>query len=304
VRAPDLSRVAVRPLLGSICAADLRYYAGKRSADALRKKLPMALLHEGVGEIVFSPVPELQPGTRVVIVPNVKRCTDPACVACTQPQIGENYCPANVFLSSGEDGLMQSLVELDAGNVVAIPDGVPSDIAVMTELLSIATGAIRRIDVHPTSICVVGAGPVGYAAQVVAAELYDRPVALAGHGDPIGSADLYFEAAGGTGAEQAIDAIIAAARPGATIVLLGVSEHPPRIDTRTLLEKGLRLVGCSRSTPCDHRAALDLMRRPHVAAKVERLAVSQRFQLSRVREAFDFALARSQWGKVLIDLTA
>ncbi|CAN5807824.1 hypothetical protein BH11MYX3_BH11MYX3_32160 [soil metagenome] len=45
LRTPDLTRVAVRPLLGCICAADLRYYAGQRSAEALRRKLPMALLH-------------------------------------------------------------------------------------------------------------------------------------------------------------------------------------------------------------------------------------------------------------------
>ena len=32
---PDITRIAVRPLLGAICAADLRYYAGKRPADAL-----------------------------------------------------------------------------------------------------------------------------------------------------------------------------------------------------------------------------------------------------------------------------
>ena len=121
---------------------------------------------------MFSPVPELAPGTRVVIVPNLRRCTDPACTACTNPRIGENYCPHNAFLSSGEDGLMQSLVELDAGNVVAVPEDVPSEVAVMTELLSIATGAIRRLDAPgPTSgeICVVGAGlrgTPGIAARV------------------------------------------------------------------------------------------------------------------------------------------
>ncbi|CAN5807865.1 ribitol-5-phosphate dehydrogenase [soil metagenome] len=253
---------------------------------------------------MFSPIADLPPGTRVVIVPNVKRCADPACAACTNPRIGENYCAANGFLSSGEDGLMQSLVELDADNVIAIPDAVPSHVAVMTELLSIAVGAIRRMDAASGEICVVGPGPVGYATQVVAAELFDRDVRLIHHGEQIPAADIYFEAARGKGAESAIRDIITAARIGATIVLLGVSEDEVAINTRLVLEKGLRLVGCSRSTSDDHRAALDLMRRPHVAVKVERLAVSQRFQLSRVREAFDFALSRKQWGKVLIDLTA
>ncbi len=134
--------------------------------------------------------------------------------------------------------------------------------------------------------------------------MFEHEVTLIGHGEPIPAADIYFEAAGGKGAETAIRDIIAAARVGATIVLLGVSENEVAINTRLVLEKGLRLVGCSRSTSDDHRTALELMRRPNVSAKVERLAVSQRFQLSRVREAFDFALSRSQWGKVLIDLTA
>ena len=38
------------------------------------------------------------------------------------------------------------------------------------------------------------------------------------------------------------------------------------------------------------------MARPHVAQKIEKLVIAQRFQLSRVREAFDFALARSAQG--------
>ena len=304
LRAPDITRIAVRPLLGAICAADLRYYAGKRPPDALRRKLPMALLHEGVGEIVFSPLPELAPGTRVVIVPNLKRCDDPGCHACSDERVGENYCPRNAFLSSGEDGLMQSLLELDARNVVPVPAEVPTEIAVMTEVASIAVGAIRRLDEVAGTVCVVGAGPVGYAAQVMAAELLGRDAVLVGHGERVPAADLYIEAAGGTGAEEAIRDIIAAARPGATIVLLGVSEHEVPINTRLVLEKGLRLVGCSRSAPIDHRTTLALMARPHVAAKLQKLVIAQRFQLSRVREAFDFALARSAWGKVLIDLTA
>lgn len=301
---PDITRIAVRPLLGSICAADLRYYAGKRPPDALRRKLPMALLHEGVGEVVFSPLPELRPGTRVVIVPNIKRCADPACHACADDRIGENYCPSNAFLSSGEDGLMQSLLELDARNVVPVPEDVPTDVAVMTEVASIGVGAIRRLEHPHGDACVVGAGPVGYATQVVAAELLGTEPTLVKHGDPMPAADIYFEAAGGAGAEAAIRDIIAAARPGATIVLLGVSELEVPINTRLVLEKGLRLVGCSRSAPIDHRMTLDLMARPHVAQKIKKLVISQRFQLSRVREAFDFALARSAWGKVLIDLTA
>ena len=43
--------VAVEPSYASICHADLRYFAGHRRPEALAKKLPMALLHEGIGVV-------------------------------------------------------------------------------------------------------------------------------------------------------------------------------------------------------------------------------------------------------------
>ena len=42
--------VIVRPTHLSICNADQRYYQGMRSPEVLRKKLPMALIHEGIGD--------------------------------------------------------------------------------------------------------------------------------------------------------------------------------------------------------------------------------------------------------------
>ena len=46
--------IIVRPTYLSICNADQRYYQGTRDAKVLAQKLPMALIHEGVGEVVFS----------------------------------------------------------------------------------------------------------------------------------------------------------------------------------------------------------------------------------------------------------
>lgn len=47
------NHVIVRPLYLSICAADQRYYTGRRDENVLRKKLLMSLVHEAVGEVVF-----------------------------------------------------------------------------------------------------------------------------------------------------------------------------------------------------------------------------------------------------------
>jgi ribitol-5-phosphate 2-dehydrogenase len=301
---PTGRKVSVRPLMGAICAADLRYYAGRRRPEALANKLPMALLHEGVGEVVFSPVPELPKGCRVAIVPNVKRCEDPACPACNDERIGANYCPTNAFLSSGVDGMAQSLMEVDPENLVRVPDEVPTPIAVMTEMLSVAVGALRRVDVTPQHrVAVVGDGPVGYGTRIVCEEILQRDVPMAGLGDAIPAADLYLEATGGPWCENAVNAIIDAALPGASVVLLGVSEERVPINTRDMLQKGLHLVGCSRSTPVDFARTLHFLRRPNLIARTKKLLIDPVFPLTGIREAFEFALAKKAWGKVLIELT-
>ena len=45
-------KVIVRPTHLSICHADQRYYQGTRPAEVLAKQLPMALIHEGIGDVV------------------------------------------------------------------------------------------------------------------------------------------------------------------------------------------------------------------------------------------------------------
>lgn len=75
--------VVVRPTLMAICAADQRYYQGLRAKEILDRKLPLALIHEAVGTIVYDPRREFPQGTKAVLIPNEPRETDPV--------IKENY---------------------------------------------------------------------------------------------------------------------------------------------------------------------------------------------------------------------
>ena len=59
--------------------------------------------------------------------------------------------------------------------------------------------------------------------------------------------DHAFECVGGNGSTKAIDQIIDYIKPEGTIAILGVSENPVPINTRMILEKGLRMFGSSRS---------------------------------------------------------
>src|SRR5690625_372083 len=103
-------KVIVRPTHLSICAADQRYYTGTRGKKAMREKLPMSLIHEGVGEVVFDPTNTYENGTKVVMVPNIQTEDDDI--------IAENYLRSSKFRSSGYDGFMQDYVFLTADRLV------------------------------------------------------------------------------------------------------------------------------------------------------------------------------------------
>ena len=46
------NKVIVRPRYMAVCHADQRYFQGKRDPEVMRKKLPMALIHECMGEVL------------------------------------------------------------------------------------------------------------------------------------------------------------------------------------------------------------------------------------------------------------
>ena len=70
--------------------------------------------------------------------------------------------------------------------------------------------------------------------------------------------DHAIECVGGEGSPKAINQIIEYIRPEGTIAILGVSENPVSINTRMILEKGLRMFGSSRSGRADFMKTIEL----------------------------------------------
>ena len=68
----DLSKneVILRPVKMSICKADQRYYQGLRNRAVLMKKLPMALIHECVAEVIYDPSGVFSVGEMLIPIPN------------------------------------------------------------------------------------------------------------------------------------------------------------------------------------------------------------------------------------------
>ena len=117
--------------------------------------------------------------------------------------------------------------------------------------------------------------------------------------------DHAFECCGGEGSTSAIAQIIAKIKPEGTVSMLGVSENPVPIETRMVLEKGLRLFGTSRSTAEDFAKALELYQnKPRLLGYLSSLVnnvVGVR-EISQISKAFNVDINKTggktvmEWG--------
>lgn len=273
-RSLDGDGIIVRPTRLSICAADQRYYTGTRGKEAMKKKLPMALIHEGVGEVVYDPKGEFNPGDTVVMIPNTPIEHDPI--------IAENYLTTSKFRASGYDGFMQQYVFMGRDRIIKY-ENINHDVASFLELLSVSAHSInkfiKRSHERKNTIGVWGDGNVGFiTALILKKQFPESKIIVFGKNEEKLSffsfvdetyqidsipedlrVDHAFEAVGGKASEYAIDQIIDYINPEGSIAILGVSENPVPINTRMVLEKGLTIVGSSRSGRVDFQYAVDFL---------------------------------------------
>ncbi|MBQ6321330.1 MAG: alcohol dehydrogenase catalytic domain-containing protein [Lachnospiraceae bacterium] len=271
----DTRQVLVRPTHLSICNADQRYYQGKRSEAVLRKKLPMALIHEGIGKVVYDPTGTFSVGERVVMIPNMPREQSDV--------IAENYLRSSLFRASSLDGFMQEYIQTVPDRLVPIPKTVDNDlVASFTEMISVCYHAISRFAATAHSkrdhVGVWGDGNMGYFTslllkyrfpemKVTVFGVLENKLADFAFADEVCLVnaipddlviDHAFECVGGAASGTVINQIIDHIQPEGTIAILGVSEEPVPIYTRMVLEKGLRILGTSRSGRKDFEGVIDL----------------------------------------------
>ncbi|MEK5444559.1 ribitol-5-phosphate dehydrogenase [Fredinandcohnia sp. FSL W7-1320] len=318
-RSIQSDRVIVRPTNLSICAADQRYYTGTRGEEALSKKLPMALIHEAIGEIVYDPDGEFQPGTKVVMVPNTPIEQDEI--------VAENYLRSSKFRSSGYDGFMQDYVFLKRDRFVVLPENVNQHVAAFTELITIAMHSITRFErlAHSRrkTFAVWGDGNLGYITSLILKKKFQGCKVIScgktqykldnfSFVDEVYNIneipenvtfDHAFECVGGIGSQYAINQIIDHISPEGSISILGVSEYPVEINTRMVLEKGITLIGSSRSGYHDFKNTVDfLSENPDVVDYLETLigSVNEIRCIQDVINAFEKDLSTS-WGKTVME---
>ena len=234
------NKVIVRPTYLSICNADQRYYQGLRDAEILRKKLPMALIHEAIGEVVRDPSGNFKTGELVVMVPNTPVEEDDI--------IAENYLRSSKFRASGFDGFMQEYVSMKPDRLVPLPEDINLSVAAFTEIVSVSYHAIQRFlrfsHTRRNVIGVWGDGNLGYITSLLLKiilpesricvfgvneyKLHDFSFAddvfLISEIPDDFYLDHAFECVGGAASSKAINQIIDHINPEGTISIMGVSE--------------------------------------------------------------------------------
>ncbi|MCR5257853.1 MAG: zinc-binding dehydrogenase [Desulfovibrio sp.] len=270
---PGPSDVVVRPKYLSICAADQRYFQGNRPPEVLKEKLPLALFHECVAEVIRDPQDRLKKGSLCVLLPG----------GLASQEKDSNYRQGAFFRSSNADGFCQEVMFLDREELIPLPDGADY-IYVFTELMSVCCQAYRRLLQAPpvkdkAKIGIWGDGAMAFMMAIALSQLspssdiyiygkhdeklinfsfVKKRINIFDKSDKT-TIDMAFECVGGSGSQLAIAHAIEKLSPRGTLVLMGVSETAPTVPTRTILEKGLSLLGCSRSTKNDFRKAIDII---------------------------------------------
>ncbi|EES48525.1 ribitol-5-phosphate dehydrogenase [Clostridium botulinum] len=311
--------IFVRPSYLSICVADQRYYKFERSIEVLNKKLPMALIHEAIGQIVYDPKGEYKEGEYVVLIP---------CIPLEKDEIiDENYLKSSLFRSSGYDGFLQEVINQPRERIVRLPSKLFKPVMAFTELMSVSIHAIQRFNriAHKRreNIGVWGDGNVGFITALFLKQQYPEcKVHVFGKNsekldmfvfadevhlisDDLSNIyiDHAFECVGGRGSQLAINQIIDIINPEGYIGLMGVSEENIEVNTRMTLEKGLLLVGNSRSTLEDYEKTVGIIdKNPKLLGYLESIitSVQKVRKINEINRAFEDDNAKI-YGKTIIE---
>lgn len=186
---PAAGQLLVRPLYTGICGSDL---SARKQMAALADTLPQEHLpsiipgHEFSAEIVG-----IAPGTETAL-----RIGDRITGL---PFTHTHEGPQTIGLSPAHGGGLAELTSIDAVRSFRIPEGVPADLAALTEPLSVGLHAANLASRNRAPNVVIGCGPVGLSVILA--------LTLAGRG-PVLAADFSAErraAAAALGADIVID---------------------------------------------------------------------------------------------------
>jgi (R,R)-butanediol dehydrogenase/meso-butanediol dehydrogenase/diacetyl reductase len=259
-RRPTRREVLIAPVLCGICGTDTHEYADGPLLTTVDPhpltgaRIPQILGHE-LSALVVEVGPEVDSvvaGDRVSVMPLLS-CG--ACAACRHGR--EHMCRLRAAVGLRHPwGGMGELALVDADQVFRMPESLTWVQGAMIEPAAVSWSAVKTAEVGAGDrVLVTGAGPIGALAAVAAAAagawiLVSEPspvidpravdvVETCRAWSPDG-VDVAIECSGQV---PAIQASLAALRPGGRVVQTGVPVRPAEIDLARLMLSGLSMVG-------------------------------------------------------------
>lgn len=300
-----------------ICGSDLIYIRFGGLAGPGGEPMPLGHEFAGVVRQVGAEVTGVTPGQRVVVHP------------------GDDVS-GRIGGGSAAGGLADVVLVREAaagGRLIAVPDGMPMDVAALTEPLAVGMHAAEQADVNPgDAVAVFGCGPIGLAAI---AALADRGLSAIVGVDPSAERRRLAEALGASasidptqtkvwrelsrlhgtrslayGHAPAIDAFIEAsgsdavltdiidrAGPRARISVVALHYQAIPVNFLNVLMKELTIRG-SMEYPARFADAVDLLARRDLSA-----LITHRFPLDGVDAAFKLLGESRECGKVMVTVS-
>ena len=262
--------VIVRVQVCGICGSDMHAYLGHDE----RRPPPQILGHEAIGIATGGALE----GRRVAVNP-LLTCGD--CDACRGGR--PHVCRSRQIMSMmPRAGAFAELVRVPESNLTAVPDGLGTEIAALTEPLAVGYHAVNlgeralHLPLAGARIAVIGGGAIGLcvaqvlesrgARKVLIAETseirrarLDKSGRFASY-DPTGSRapqaasiDLVLDAYGGKASRAEASRLVA---PGGVIVHIGLGSAEGGIDVRKLTLQEVKFIGSYCYTPVEFRETL------------------------------------------------
>jgi len=248
-----------------ICGSDMHAYLGHDE----RRPAPLILGHEAAGTIIEGP----GAGKRVTVNPLV------TCGTCEDCRAGrENLCAKRQIISMPpREGAFAEFIAMPPGNLVEIPDAVPTEKAALAEPLACGWHAVRLArralnkPLEEARCLVIGGGAIGLGAALVlkaqgAPEVHVGETSAARRAivgkagdfrgfDPTGEktpegVDLVID---GVGFESTRAAASAAVRPGGVIMHIGLGSSKGGLDIRRITLQEITFIGTYTYSASDFR---------------------------------------------------
>ncbi len=318
---PHQVRVSIRA--GGICGSDLHYYH-HGGFGTVRLKEPMVLGHEvaGVIDAIGPGTSHLRVGDRVAVSPSLP------CGQCRYCQSAQHqHCLDMRFFGSAMrfphvHGAFRESLVCEAVQAHPIADGADISEAAFAEPLAVCLHAARRAgSLFGKRVLVTGCGPIGALAilvarsagalQVVATDIAPSALAMAlrlgadhaldtasdsdalkGFEHDKGQFDVLLEASGN---QRALVGALAALRPGAVIVQLGLGGDMT-LPVNLIVAKELELRGTFRFHE-EFALAVDMIGRRAIDV---RPLLTATIPVDKAKDAFELASDRTKAMKVQI----